>query len=195
MRGIAAATAALLIAVTAPSADAYCASTPTKQAFKRFGDNADYSLAPGGSFESGTSGWSLTKAAVASGNEPFKVGSPSDAKSLALQATGTAVSAPICVGVEHPTFRLFARRTSGSWGVLTIKLRWTDPNGTTNETVVASAGGDTYTSWAPTPPINLAGPLGLWKKGSSVNVRIVFDPEDYGGAWAIDDLYIDPYRR
>lgn len=197
MRGLAAAAAVFLITAAAPTAaDAACATTSTKQAYKRFNDYAQYSLAPGGSFESGTSGWSLTKASVASGNETFKVGSSSDAKSLAVQPTGRVMSAPMCIGVEHPTFRLFAKRTSGSWGVLNVKLRWTDPNsGQVNETNVASLGGENYTSWAPSPPINLASPLGLWQAGSSLSVRIVLDPEDYGGAWSVDDLYIDPYRR
>jgi hypothetical protein len=24
-------------------------------------------------------------------------------------------------------------------------------------------------------------------------VQLVFDPENYGGSWAIDDVYVDPY--
>ena len=61
-----------------------------------------------------------------------------DAKSLAITATGEAVSPRVCVGVKHPTFRFFARRTSGSWGVLNVKLRWKDGGGHTNETVVGA---------------------------------------------------------
>jgi len=26
-------------------------------------------------------------------------------------------------------------------------------------------------------------------------VQLVFDPENYGGSWAIDDVYVDPYAR
>jgi hypothetical protein len=68
---------------------------------------------------------------VASGNESWKIRSAADGKSLALKATGTAVSPAFCVGVEHPTFRFFARRTTGTWGTLNVKLRWKLSNGVT----------------------------------------------------------------
>ena len=38
--------------------------------------------------------------------------------------------------------------------------------------------------------------LGIWNSSiRSLTVRIVLDPEDAGGAWAIDDVYVDPYSR
>jgi hypothetical protein len=115
-------------------------------------------------------------------------------KSLAISATGRAVSPAFCVGIEHPTFRLFARRTSGTWGVLNVKLRAADANGVVNETVVgAVTAADTV--WHPSSPVALATVLGLWKADQTASVQIVFDPEDFGGAWAIDDLYIDPYSK
>ena len=128
-------------------AGAACPTTPTTQAFKRFGDSAAYSLVSNGAFESGTSGWSLTKAAVVAGNETFKVRAATDSKSLAVQPTGIAVSPAFCVGVEHPSFRFFARRTSGTWGVMNVKLRWTGTDGKTNDTVVGSLAGDPDKSW------------------------------------------------
>jgi hypothetical protein len=95
--------------------------------------------------------------------------------------------------MEHPTFRFFARRTSGSWGVLNVKLRWKQ-DGVTNETVVGSySAGDT--AWHPTQSFNLAPVLGIWNGDQSYQVQLVFDPEDYGGNWAIDDVYVDPYSR
>jgi hypothetical protein len=188
--------AALLATATVPAvAAAACPATPTTQAFKAFGDTAAYSLVSNGHFESGTSGWSLTKAAVASGNETYKVRSASDSKSLAIQPTGVAVSPAFCVGVEHPNFRFFGRRTSGTWGVLNVKIRWTGADGKTNETVVGSLSGDPYKSWLATPKLPLATTLPLWQSGQTVSARIVLDPEDFGGAWTIDDVYVDPYRR
>ena len=140
----------LVLSATANAATSSCPSTPTTKAFKGFGDNADYSLVSNGAFESGTSGWSLTKAAVASGNETFKVHGSGDAKSLAMQAPGAVVSPAFCVSGAHPSFRFFARRTSGTWGVLYVNLRWTDASGdhTLN---VGALSGDTYKSWQPSP--------------------------------------------
>ena len=78
-----------LIALPA-AAHAACPSTTTTLPFKQFGDSASYGLVPNGGFETGTSGWALTNAAAASGNESYKVRSASDSKSLLVQPTGIA---------------------------------------------------------------------------------------------------------
>jgi hypothetical protein len=185
--------ALLLFGIPAAAQASSCKQAPTTKAFAAFGDNADYSLAPNGSFESGADKWSLTGSWLQSGNESYKVGGAADAKSLAVQATGKAVSPEFCVGMEHPNFRFFARRTSGSWGVLMVKVRWKD-KGVTNETVVGAVNGNDM-SWQPTRAFSLAPVLGIWNDDQSYQVQLVFEPEDYGGSWAIDDVYVDPYSR
>jgi hypothetical protein len=192
MAAMLAGVALLLIGV--PAAQAACTATPTTKAFAAFGDNSDYSLAPGGSFESGASGWSLTGTNVVSGNESYKVHGAADSKSLALQATGRAASPAFCVAQQHPTFRLFARRTSGSWGVLYAKVRWTNEYGVTNETVVGSYSASD-TAWHPTQAFNLAQVLGIWNSDQAFQAQLVFTAETGGGNWAIDDVYVDPYTR
>jgi hypothetical protein len=84
---------------------------------------------------------------------------------------------------------------SGSWAELNVKLRWKESSGKVNETTVGSLSGSGYGSWTPTPPLALASTLPLWQSGQSVTAQIVLDPEDFGGAWAVDDIYIDPYKR
>jgi hypothetical protein len=174
--------------VAAAPTPASCATSPTSTPFAQFGDSAYYSPVPGGSFESGAPGWSLTSAAIVAGNESYEVAGGT--QSLAIQPTGVAISPAICVTTADPTFRFFARRTSGGWGVLNVALRWTDAAGATHNTTVASLAGGT--SWAPTPILKLAAALPLWQPGSVLSVKLVFSPESYGGAWAIDDVYIDP---
>ncbi len=187
---------ALLVAVALPAvAQAACPTTPVTKPFQRFGDTADYSLLSNGHFESGTSGWSLTGAAVVNGNESHKVRSSTDTRSLQVSATGKVVSPKFCVGVEHPTFRLFARQASGSWATMAVRVRWSERDGRVNETTVGSLSGSGFASWQPTSVLPLALTLPLWQSGQSLQVQLVFDPEDYGGAWAIDDVYIDPYAR
>jgi hypothetical protein len=190
MAAMLAGVALLLIGVPAAQASP-CKATPTTKAFAAFGDNSAYSLAPGGSFESGA-GWSLTGAGVVSDNESYKV-SGAGSKALALAATGRAVSPAFCVGQEHTTFRLFARRTSGSWGVLYAKVRWKN-NGVTNETVVGSYSASD-TAWHPTQAFNLAPVLGIWNSDQAYQAQLVFTAETGGGSWAIDDVYVDPYTR
>jgi hypothetical protein len=185
--------AAIAILAVPAVASAACPNTPTTKAFQSFGDSANYSLAPNGAFETGTSGWTLSGASTATGNESYKVHGAADAKSLVINPTGTAVSPAFCVSVDHPTFRFFLRRTSGTWGSLGVRLRWRDTTGHTNDTTVASI--DQPGAWKATQPLKLASTLPLWQSGQTLSVQIVFDPEDFGGAFAIDDVYIDPYTR
>ncbi len=191
--GLTALLSAVAVFVVPAAAQAACASTPTTKPFQVFGDSNNYSLAPNAGFESGASGWSLSGARVTSGNESWSVRAAGDSKSLAIDATGTAVSPPVCIDISRPTFRFFAKRTSGTWGALAVKLRWRDANGATNETVVGSIG--TGTAWQPTSPLSLASSLPLWNLDQTLSVQLVFDPENYGGSWAIDDVYVDPYGR
>jgi hypothetical protein len=194
-RTAAAAAVGVLTLFAASSAQAACAVTPTKKAFAAFGDQADYSLAPGANFEKGSTGWSLGGASIVSGNESFFVGLKSDSKSLAVPATARAVSPSFCVGIEHPNFRLFARRTSGTWGVLYVKLRYTDNGGRVNETVVGAINGTAINKWVVSPSYQLANILALWSNTQAASAQIVLDAEKSGGNWQVDDIYIDPYRR
>ena len=186
--------ASVIALLGAPAAaQAACPTAPTTKAFKAFGDTADYSLLANGGFESGAGGWSLSGASLASGNESYKVRSATDSKSLAITPTGTVVSPAFCVSTEHPSFRFFAKRTNGSWGVLNVALRWSVNGGATNQTTVGAV--TTGTAWTPTQSFGLSQVLGLWHASQTAKVQIVLDPEDYGGAWAVDDVYIDPYTR
>lgn len=193
LRRIAAAlfSSALLIGAVPAVSSAACASSATSTPFAKLGDSAAYSLLGGGSFESGSPGWSLTNSAVVSGNESYNVAGGSH--SLAIQPTGVAVSPSFCVDITEPSFRFFLRQTSGSWAVLNVILRWSEASGATHETTVGSL--QTGTSWQASPVLKLATTLPLWQSGSTLNARLVFKPEQYGGAWAIDDVYLDPHGR
>ncbi len=166
-------------------------TTPLSQPFAGFGDSASYSPISGGSFEEGSPGWSLTNAAVVAGNESYGVAGGSH--SLAIQPNGVAVSPAFCVSIAQPTLRFFARQTSGSWGVLNVILRWQEANGTTHETTLGSL--QSGTAWKPSPVLALAGTLPIWQAGETLTARLVLKPEPYGGAWAVDDAYVDPRMR
>jgi hypothetical protein len=180
---------AALLALSVPAVAGACTTSATSQPFSKFNDYAKYAPMSGGSFESGTSGWTLSQSAVAGGNESYGVASGSH--SLAIQPNGMAVSPAFCVSAEYPSFRFFARQTSGSWGVLNVIIRWT-AEGVTHETTSGSL--QTGTSWSVSPVMKLGSSLPV-QGGGSVSVKLVFKPEQYGGAWAIDDVYIDPYTR
>ena len=116
-----------------------------------------------------------------------------DAKSLRITAKGRVVSPTFCVSSQHPSFRFFAKRTSGSWGVLNVSLRWSVDGGATNETTVGSVA--TGTSWTPTQSFGLSQTLGIWNSSQTASVQIILDPEDYGGNWAVDGMTNAPVVR
>ena len=98
-----------------------CQPQPASQVFLRWLDPLRYEEAPGGRAESAT-GWTLSGGArIVSGNEPWKVGGGSDAKSLQLPRGSRATTGVMCVGIGHPVMRFFARRTSG-WLLDTLKV-------------------------------------------------------------------------
>jgi hypothetical protein len=193
--GLTALLSAVAVFVLPAAAQAACQSTPTTKAFQAFGDSNDYSLVPNGGFEAGAGGWSLSRSTVMFGNEPWSVRGAGDSKSLAIDASGTAVSPTVCIDINRPTYRFFARRINGTWGVLNLRVRWQDSSGHTNETTIASLDSSSGTAWRVSPALNIASLLGLWNADQDVSVQLVFDPENYGGSWAIDDVYVDPYGR
>jgi hypothetical protein len=193
--GLTALLSAVAVFIVPAAAQAACQATPTPPPFKIFNDSNDYSLVPNGGFESGAGGWSLPGARVTTGNESWSVRAAGDSKSLAIDATGTAVSPTVCIDIKRPTYRFFARRTSGSWGVLNLRVRWQDSSGHTNETTIAALDSSFGTAWRVSPVYNIASLLGLWNADQDASVQLVFDPENSGGSWAIDDVYVDPYGR
>jgi hypothetical protein len=193
--GLTALLSAVAVFVVPAAAQAACPSTPTTKPFQAFGDSHDYSLVPNGGFETGAGGWSLSSARPVVGNESWSVRAAGDSRSLSIDAGGTAVSPTVCVDLSRPTYRFFARRTSGSWGVLNLRVRWQDSSGRTNETTIAALDSSFGPGWGASPAYNIASLLGLWNANQDVSVQLVFDPENSGGSWAIDDVYVDPYGR
>lgn len=181
-----------LLVGAVPAVASACETAPQSKPFERFGDTASYGLAPEGSFENGASGWSLSGSAVTAGNESYAVAG-GGAHALAIQPNGVAVSPSFCVTTANPSLRFFARQTSGSWAVLNVSLRWSDNYGHSHETVVGSL--QSGTAWKPSSALQLATTLPLTQVGETLGVRLVFKPEQYGGAWAIDDVYVDPRMR
>jgi hypothetical protein len=181
----------LALAAVVPSlAVAACPRASTSNAFSRFGDDAAYTLAPGGSFEDGTPGWGLSKAAVVAGNERFHL--IPGTHSLAIGPGGGAVSPLVCTSSEYPTFRFLYHRLTGSSGSLHVSLRWVDALGVSVNTQAGELTGETV--WFPTPILQFGDTVPLWVPGTSLNVGLVFSSSGES-TWAIDDVFIDPYSR
>jgi hypothetical protein len=171
-----------------------CDTQELSQPFLPWADPANYTLAPNGGFEQGGSGWSLDGgAAVGSGNESYYVRDAGDTRSLRLPNGSTATSAAMCVGIEHPTLRFFARNTGSPLSTLKVSVLFVDGFGETQSVPIGivSAGG----SWQPTAPMVIGVNLLPLLPGERTPVAFEFTPKGAGGEWRIDDVYVDPYRR
>lgn len=169
-----------------------CTTASTSTPFAILGDSALYSLLAGGSFEAEASGWVLNNAEVISSGAVAE--SAPSGHALAIEQGGSALSPLFCINVEEPSFRFYARQTGGGGfgSRLSVAIVWTDLYGFRHYTPVASV--TASSSWAATQVLPLATKLPLWMPGATLKAQLQFKAEG-SGAWAIDDVYIDPHSR
>ena len=174
-----------------------CTTGTLTKPFAPWGDNANYVLGPGGSFESGSGDWSLSGASGVSGNESFYVRSKSDTKALRIPGGKSALSPVVCVGLDKPSIRFFARNAGtgllglGGVSTLAVNVQFETSLGIVAELplgVVLSS-----SSWQPSLPMVVLQSLLPLLPNNYTPVRFRFTA--VGGDWRIDDFYVDPYRR
>jgi hypothetical protein len=203
---LAAASVAILACATAASASAGlgdllspvltpCSGQTLTKPFLPWSDAANYGFVTNGGFESGATGWALTgSAGVVAGNESYTVHSSTDGRSLALPPGSSATSPATCTGTLSPTMRFFARNTGAASSTLGVSVLYTDALGLRWNVPIATLSGSA--SWAPSPvALILANVTALpLLSGGSAQVSFRFTPQGAGGAWQIDDTYLDPYK-
>lgn len=166
--------------------------------FLRFLDPLPYTLAPGGNFESGASGWTLTGGArVVSGNEPWLVGGSSHSRSLLLPAGSSATSPPMCVPLVLPIVRFFSQGGS-LLSTMKVEAIYTDTSGA-QRSLVLLPGVLASSAWQPTLPLlQLSGTLNAATlNGLTTEMSFRFTPHGglFGsGNWRVDDVYVDPWK-
>ena len=160
-----------------------CTGRVLSEPFAPWNDSNDYFLVPGGSFEGGATGWSLTGgAAVKPGGDPFVARSAGS--SLALPANASATTPWVCVDLGSPTLRFFATGRTGMVAVSVVTGKLALP-----VTTIYPGG-----SWQPTPPFLFFTNL-LSVLSPTGTTAVAFRFTSVGGATQIDDVYVDPYRR
>jgi hypothetical protein len=175
---------AAFAAAPGAAAAAECEYGPTSPVFAPFGDSADYYLAPGGDFESLTwSSWG--GASLVAGVNPFALAGGE--RSLAL-VEGESVRSPLlCVSRDTPHLRFVAK---GDDGQLDVEVRSYNKWGRVTDSSSGSISPSDHRRWAPSRNVDLKAD-GL-RDGEVGAVTVTFRSE---GAWLIDDVFIDPYRR
>jgi len=185
--------ALLVLAFSATIAQA-CSYTGAEQVFKPWGDSNSYVLAPDGGFEAGGAGWALSGGAkTVVGNESFFLNDASDSNSLSLPSGSSAVSPPVCMAIDTPTFRLIARNTGSASSGLRVEAVYPLLGLIRTKTVSTAYAG---ANWAPSQQMSTVLTLSTIVGTlipSSIQIRIT--PTGSGGNWQVDDLYIDPFAR
>jgi hypothetical protein len=158
-----------------------CSGRVLSQPFAPWHDSASYFPAPGGTFESGAPGWTLTGgASVQAGGNVFLSGG----SALVLPAGASATTPAICVDLGSPTLRAFTNAQRGTVVVSVVAAGLAVPVG------VISASG----SWQPTPAmLFLTNALGILSATGTTTASFRFT--SVGGDARLDDVYVDPYRR
>jgi hypothetical protein len=176
------------LVASAPNCDSPILESP----FLPWLDSANYVLVPNGILESGRS-WTLAgDAAFLPGNETYYVHGVDERRSLALPRGSSATTAPVCVGLEHPTLRFFARNDGSVLSTLDVEVRFEDAAGSVRSLRIAELLG--RPGWQPTPPLPVVANLLPLLPGDRTAVEFRFRPSGYGD-WTIDDIYVDPWRH
>ena len=180
--------AALALAFPSGAQAAGCPEQPSAQTFLPWLDVSWYVPAPDGGLEGGGTGWDLAGgAAVVDGNNDHMDGN----RSLALPGGASATTAPMCIGVEHPTIRLFARNDGAPTSALAVSVVFRGLLGGTQELPigVVAAG----SRWSPTAVMPVL--VNLLALTGDQQAAFRFTALRDGGEWTIDDVYVDPYKK
>ena len=166
-----------------------CPSYASSKVFA--GDPFSYTLAPGGAFESDSDLTLTGGARIVAGNESSYVHGSGDSHSVLIPRGATVTTGPICVGIDKPTVRFFAKRPSFALlPLMTVEGVYTTKSGGTASLPLVClplAGG----GWSlQLPFVSLGSILEL---GDTTTMR--FRVRAVSGDWQIDDFYVDPMRR
>jgi hypothetical protein len=177
------------LVTSAPDCDDQVPENP----FRPWGDPLNYVLVPNGILEGGTRHWTLDgDASGQHGNEPFFVHSTRDRFSLALPPRSSATTATMCVGIEDPTLRFFARNEGSIWSTLVVEVFFEDAEGRVRSQAIGQLRGGPV--WEPTPPLPLLVNLLPLLPGERTPVAFRFTTVGEGD-WSLDDVYVDPWRH
>lgn len=169
-----------------------CPEPTLGQPFTPWIDYMQYMPSPGATAET-ADGWNLDgDAAIAPGQEPWEIAGDGTS-SLRLPAGSSAQTDTMCVGIEYPTIRFFARSSNaGLLSSLRVDVTvetWLGATVTLPIATVLPTGG----RWSVTPPYLIVASLLPLLPGDLTPIRLTFTPQG-SGTWQVDDVFVDPYR-
>jgi hypothetical protein len=164
-----------------------CGNRVTNASFAQFGDTADYFAAPDGGFEGRGTGWTRVHTSIVSENEPWFVGSATDAKALRMASYSSATTPSFCTAASEEAFRFFYRAPGKAGYQLTVTATVTSAKGT--KTVSTQVDGSTA-GWQVSQPLAL--PNLIDSTGTQYVTITIADDTDL--PFMVDDLLVDPWK-
>ncbi len=168
-----------------------CDSAALTQPFAPWGDSNQYKLVPGGSFESGLAGWTLSGGArLIAGSEPYGASGSAGSYSLYLPA-GSSVQTPLtCVNASYPSLRFFAHNL-GALSTVVVSLVYKAP---LLGLLPLPVGPVLLSSkWDPSMPMFTLAAVPSLLTGGTSQVAVRFTA--LTGSSEIDDIFVDPRMR
>lgn len=168
-----------------------CDNAALSQPFAQWNDTNEYKLIPGGSFENGVSGWTLSHgASIVSGSEPFGAAGSVGASSVHLPAGASVTSPFTCVDAAYPTFRFFARN-NGLLSTVLVSVVYKLP--LLGEAAVPVGPVTLTSTWSPSLPMLTASVLTGILHGGTAPMAVRFTA--LTGSSQIDDVFVDPHMH
>jgi hypothetical protein len=165
-----------------------CDKAALSQPFSQWNDSSEYKLIPGGSFESGASGWTLSHgASIVKGSEPFGAAGSVGTSSVNLPAGASVTSPFTCVDAAYPTFRFFARN-NGLLSTVLVSVVYKLP--LLGQAAVPVGTAVLSPSWSPSLPMLTASVLTGLLHGGTAPMAVRFTAVT--GSSQIDDVFVDP---
>jgi hypothetical protein len=165
-----------------------CDNAALTKPFSAWGDTSQYKLVPGGSFEGGASGWTLSHgAAVVAGSEPYGATGSVGSSSMDLPAGASVTSPFTCVDAAYPTFRFFGRN-NGLLSTVAVSVVYKVPvlgQVVLPVGIVALSG-----NWQPSAQMLTASAVTGLLSGGTTTVALRFTA--LTGNSQIDDVFVDP---
>ncbi len=168
-----------------------CDNAALSQPFAHFNDTNEYKLVPGGSFENGASGWTLSHgASIVRGSESFGATGSVGASSVYLPAGASVTSPFTCVDAAYPTFRFFARN-NGLLSTVLVSVVYKLP--LLGEAAVPVGTAALSPNWSPSLPMLTASVLTGLLHGGTAPMAVRFTA--LTGSSQVDDVYVDPHMH
>jgi hypothetical protein len=164
-----------------------CTVRSVTKAFAAWGDQSNYFLLSGGTFEESSSNWRFGRAAsTVADQEPWNVAGTGHSRALKINAGSTASGPASCVGLGEDAVRFFYRSPGDFTSTLYVDITISSALGSYHTTRWINGGAK---GWQVSPKIGL--PL---LTGLGLNQWITVEFRSVGFAdWVVDDVMVDPF--